>query len=810
MIKETFRRIEYSDETKFLKTDNRIELKEYSEDLIFLANYNSSLEANFSEGVATPVTTGSPENADFDSFGLTQHANLKGSLTYEYTGFTSLNEEGRISFRLSSGFDNVYGEQIFKNEDPLTVVETTVYGFKLYLDGVFQANLSISLDSGATKIDVFNAFTTEVASYANVAYDNLKIKMVSLALAQLVNIEEPDTGESLITLMGGVETPVVPNGPSANIDFLKLKPAANLNNTIILTHTTDSHILIKMYNSTGTLIVDEDAGIWSNTSAVYNSFELSWNESIGQLFIGGILKHLFLTGFTREGSVTDLVIQGIDTTDYHKIDEVILKNTFGNTKNYTPTTIPLTPYSAENPYVDIFFGDGFKENEVTDLTINSSVGTNFIVKIGHTWYYYFSSAWRASDGTFAQSTSTDIFETQFSSLFFNENYDLDVRVFFHTDGIETVWIDEFSIITEAGNEAAAYITGTVAITGTVDLSTNSSVEITTNLGNVTVDLASSAVDSSVTTLAEIKQAIDDAAVPGLASASDDGDGHLVLLSSSTGNDAIVAIDHSALNDVLDLVWDTEGSTDLGEDTEIVSEFSDYGVLYNWVRSSLGAPLVPVELTDEQLDNCIASAVYHYNKWRNFSENVEKTTLTGSSDSGYEIPAITGGVDNITDIILSPRYPTSYYNGRSELMSNLYIQAIYDSSGIMANAADYHIALVASKDLNMILNTGITWEFIDNKLFLYPTPPPSLMVGIKYKAPLSLSEIVNSQSIKDFTLAEAKIALGSIRSTFGNAIPGGDGMLQLNGGELKQEGKQEKTDLLASWKSSTNCYEFLIG
>jgi hypothetical protein len=810
MIKETFRRIEYSDETKFLKTADRIELKEYTDDLIFLANYNSSLDAQFSTGVSVPTITGAPENADFDSFGLTQHCNLKGSLTYEYGGFTTLIEEGKASFRLSSGFDNVYGEQTFKNENPATVLATTNYGFKLYLDGAFQADLSITLDAGATKVDVFNAFSVEVAPYANVIYDTLKIKMLSLVLAQLINIEDPDSGESLLTLMGGVETPVVPNGPSVDIDFFKLTPLGNLSNAIILTHTTTSHILIKMYNSSGTLIVNEDAGIWSNTSAVYDEFEISWNESIGQLFIGGRLKHLFLTGFTRENILTNLVLQGIDETDYHKIDEVVLKNTFGNTKDYTPTTIPLTMFSAESPYVDIFFGDGFKENEVTDLVINSSIGTNFIVKIGHSWYYYYSGAWRASDGTFAQSSTADIFETQFLNLFFNENYDLDIRVFFHTDGYENVWIDEFSIITEVGNESAAFITGTVAITGTVDLSTDKSVEITTLNGNVAVDLSSAAIDTSAVTLAEIKQAIDDAAIPGLASASDDGDGHLVLLSTSTGNEAIVAIDHALTDSALDLIWDTEGSTDLGEDTEIITEFSDYSSLYSWVRSSLGAPLVPVELTDEQLDNCISSAVYNWNKWRNFTENLETIRLVGSPAIGYEIPAITGGPTNITDVILEPRYPASYYYGRGELMNNLWIQAMYNNPAVMANAADYHISLVAGRDLNIILNTTPTWEFINNRLFILPEPPPSLRVGIKYKSALSLSEIINSQAIKDFTLAEAKIALGNIRSTFGNQVPGGDGMLQLNGSELKQEGKQEKEELKASWKSSTNVYEFIIG
>ncbi len=813
MIKETFRRLEFSDESKFLQNDSRIELKKYSDDLIFFVNFNGTFDADYTSGEETPTLVGSPVISDFDSFGLTQHGSLKGSVTYGYEAFINLKDEGSISFRLSSGFDNDYGEQVFINEDPNTVLsDDTNYGFKLFLDDILQGSFSISLDIGATKADVFNALSIEIAAYSNVLYssDN-RIKMTSLVLAQKIHIEEPDSGDSLITLMGGVDIPIIPNAPTTDIEFFKLEPDSGSNNKISLVHNTNGQIILNMYDEFGVLKVNENIGIWSNKSIYYSEFELSWNETIGQLFIDGELRSLFMTGFTRNTILTKLTIQGNDATDYHKIDELIINNTFGNTKNYTPTTIPLTPYDQNNPYVDIYFGDGFKENEVTDLiTTTSDTGINLIVKIGHTWYYYLSGSWRESDGTFSQSTDVDTFEVNFSKLFFNENYDLIIRVFFNSNGYTPVWADEISIVTEEGNSAAAYITGTIAITETVDLSTNSFVEITTDSGTVEVDLSTAALDDSAATLQEIKQAINDANVPGLALATDDGDGHLILLSSNTGSDALVAIDHSDESSALDLVWDSEGSTDLGEDTETVSEFFDYSELYRFVRSKLGAPLVPVELTDEQIDDCISSSVYHYNKWRNFSENVEVITLTGSPSAGYEMPAIVGGETNVTEIILSPRYPTSYYNGRSELMSNLYIQAIYDSTGLIANAADYHISLVATRDLDMILNTEVRWEFINKKLFLYPTPPASLKVGIKYKAALTLSEIVNSQPIKDFTLAEAKITLGNIRSTFGNSIPGGDGMLQLNGSELKSEGKEEKETLKQSWKSSTNLYEMIIG
>jgi hypothetical protein len=42
------------------------------------------------------------------------------------------------------------------------------------------------------------------------------------------------------------------------------------------------------------------------------------------------------------------------------------------------------------------------------------------------------------------------------------------------------------------------------------------------------------------------------------------------------------------------------------------------------------------------------------------------------------------------------------------------------------------------------------------------------------------------------------------------VPGGDGMLQLNGSELKAEGTADRDRILEDWKKTTNVYEFIIG
>ena len=816
MIKETFRRIEFSDEQKFVKTDNKIELKEYTDDLLFLLNFNGTFNAEYSFDSPTPTITGNPEIADFDAFGFTQHCNLKGSLTYIKENFSQLTNEGTISFWLSPGFDNAQGEQTFVQEEPNVISLSALYGFEIFIDGVSQGKYSFTLNPNDTKAEVFNGISTvlstnNIEATTEYATDG-RIKIKTTQIGKFVEIKDSDevNVNSLIDLMGGVEEPILPNGPTTAIEFFKLQNANN-KNSISLTHTTDSHILLRLYDKDGNLVIDEDTGVWSSITTNYYNFELNFNDNIGQFFIDGKLKSVFITNFSREAVDTELVLQGIDDTDYHKIDEVIIKTTYTHNKNFEPATEPLMRYATDKPYIDIFFDNGFKEQEVKDIIIKASqTGTHYVVKIANTWYYYASSAWRISDGSFNQSNTIAEIEAHFAELYFNENYDLEIRVFFESDGNTQVWIDEISIIIEEGSSSSATIVGTVSLEQPVDLSTDMFVEISTDQDSAIVDVSSAALDVSSVSLEEIKQAINDAHIPGLAPATDDGNYHLVLQSTNEGSDALVQIGHAPNNSALPIIWDTEGSTDVGEDTEIVTDESDYSEIYRYVRSKLGAPLVPVELTDEQLDDCIASAVYNYNKWRNFKEKLEFVQLKGNPTIGYEIPPTVGGEENITEIVFETEYPVNYYVGNDELLKNIYVQEIFKNNDIVPSAADYHISLVASKDLGIILGTGIKYEFINRRLFLYPSPPTSLRIGIKYKAAMTLSEIVNSQPIKDFVLAEAKIILGNIRSTFGNQIPGGDGMLQLNGSELKTEGQQEKEALLASWKSSTNVYEFIIG
>jgi hypothetical protein len=463
-------------------------------------------------------------------------------------------------------------------------------------------------------------------------------------------------------------------------------------------------------------------------------------------------------------------------------------------------TLTLTPYAADDPYIDIYFGSGFKDEELKDLNLNCHSGCNFVVKLANTWYYYISGAWRTSDGTYAQSISPSVMETKFSDLYFNENQEMIIRVYFHSDGQTLVWIDEISINIELGEAAPATITGTIDLTTTVDVSVDSHVIITTNQGSAEVNVSTGALDPTNITLDEIKNAIDAANVPGLASVSDDGNGHLVLQSETTGNDAQITISAGSTSNALPIIWGFEAS-DSGED-ESESFYFDYSVLYDWIRVKLGAPTVPVELTDEQLSSCIGSAVYWYNYYRNAKESLIYVQLNGNPNDGYDIPAEIASEDDIIEIILTPRFPYTYYVGREDLMGNLYMQYFFHKyrSGYQDLLGDYYITLSTEKDIGIILGTYVKWEFLNGKIFIHPRPDPANMrVGIRFRSAITVEEINTNYFIRQYALGSSMEILGRIRATFGSQIPGGGELITLRGAELIEEGRAKKESVIEQMK-----------
>lgn len=807
---ESFRSIVYSDSSLFEAIDNKISLKSYKDDLLFYNSFDDSVNANYSVGNSVATSTGTNVTENFGVFA--QHVNVQGTLKYDAENFADLTNEGTIKFRLKTGFNNGICHQ-----DTLTTFGTIYsqdYTFDLYINGTNEKTCTVSLTSGMT----IGQILAEIMLPANLGTTSVEVINISGDLLRFTTdiagdyIEVKSSGtNSLLDLFGGVSVPVLANGPTVNTTILALTNETNNYNKITLTHTTTSNLIINIYNKLGTLIATKDFGVFSNSYLSYYAFDISWSSNLLFLFIDGELVGVTnYLDLDRDNIDTKLVLTG-STTNPYKIDELIIFNTIQSYKNYTVETTALTPYTTTTPYIEIDFGTGYNENEVKDLNLNCSDNCNFVVKLGSTWYYYLSGSWRISDGSYSQSTTPGTMETKFGDLFFNVDAPLLFRVYFSSDGLTECYLDELSIIMERGDEQPAVVIGTVDLTNAVNLVTNKNITITTGSGTVEVDVSVGANNAAAVTLSEIKAAIDAAGVAGLALAKDDGYGHLVLETSATGASALISVSEGGSADALDIVWGFD-ATDTGEAADD-SVSIDYTPLYDFVRTSLGAPIVPVELTDGQLDVCLQEAVYEFNRWKNFKENIHYMTLAGNEREGYEVPAIIGGGDNIIDVIIKPRLPFGYFSTSADAAANIYVQYFfnkYGKPGANGFLTDYSLMISFQKDMGLILGTEPRWYILNDKLFVHPRPNSAMMVGIQYRASLSIDEIVNSTLIKRYVTAKAKVLLGNIRGTFGGSIPGGAENIQLNSAEMISQGKEELDAVKNEMKGQSEPLGFVFG
>src|SRR6478609_1248579 len=601
------------------QVDNYIQLKHYVDNLGFYSSFESTLDANFFAGIKTPATTGTitfQSSAPFGQLALFNNA----TAIYDKTNFTGIIlNQGSIQFRVQAFYNNARGYQEFTALTP-TVPSNGTYGFKLSVNGVLT-NVSFAATTTSSMLALVSNINAALPVTASASLSvNNKIRITSINFGDPILISNPVSGNNFITVMGGVDAPRMPNANTTDVDLITLGEVSGNNNKIILTHKTDSSIWLKMYNSTGVLIVNQKVHDWDNDNHTYYAFELDFNETIGQFYVDGIMKSIFQTGFARTDSGQLTISSG--TTQY-KFDELIIFKTYQNNRNFTPATSNLSQYSTAVPYVDLKFTEDLDLGNVTSAIITASFGTSYIANIGGVSQYYIADGWHSSNGTYAESTDLTLFQEKFPELNFN-GQTLIVRVFFASDGNTPEYISGFDIIEDVTNAKPATLTGAINLNTPVDLTTYNKIKITTTGG--TFDVTLTGATQSAVTLQEIKNSINAANIPYLAPAADDGAGHLRLFTTNTGDSAILAVDDGTTASALPLVWGEKSSVVGTEETNTLS--LDYTEIKRYIKSYLGAPIAPVELTEEHLEDCVSYAVYYYNYYRNSKNELLRTTLQG--------------------------------------------------------------------------------------------------------------------------------------------------------------------------------------
>lgn len=774
-----------------------------------------------------------------------------------------------------------------------TYPENNIYSFRVKVNETDEHDVDIILEPEDSLNDFLDKINIQLTTTrAEAKFFDTKLGIASKDYGGTIEILENNLSNSFIDLLGGVSKGILPNAPSENITIFDFYNEINNNNRITITHSPNSDIIINFFDREGNIFISEVIEKWNNSNDSWQLFELSFNNTIGSFFINGLLKKVFITNGLNRIAENSIFLRA-GSTDFYSFEELKVYDTMLYSSNHEYSFEKLKKYDDSNPYIDIHMGNGFKESEVADIYINCSDNCSFSIKPNENWYYWYLDQWIESDGSYSQSTTLDVLETNFEKLYFEENFDLVIRVYFNSNGENDVWVDEIEIETEKTEDYPAIITGQVLLDNPVDLSSDQHVVISTDAGDLEVDLTStmlgekasitgtenlssgydwslsnesfeidtntivldqttnnldeiiSLIESQVPAdtynfinedgylkiesvdfgssvsfelsevsgglstlgfsegvvngedpdltnvfLSDIKSAINDAGIPGLAPAASDYEDRLVLMSNSQGQDAYIGISEGVSSNALDIIWGDEDSNN-GEDNQ--EEVFDYSYIFDKIRSKLGAPTVPVELTDEQLRHCVSKAVYWYNYYRSDKKDRIKVFLKGTPKEGYVIPEEIPDENDIEEIIIKPRFPLLYNSSGSteSILNNVWAQTLFRGRGKGYGSAigDYYVVYSTMQDYSNLFGLDVSWEIYNNRLFIHPEPS-DMEVGITFKSAIDIKRINTEPLITSYALGEAKIVLGNIRTTFGGTIPGGAETIQLNGDSLKQEGATE--------------------
>lgn len=225
-----------------------------------------------------------------------------------------------------------------------------------------------------------------------------------------------------------------------------------------------------------------------------------------------------------------------------------------------------------------------------------------------------------------------------------------------------------------------------------------------------------------------------------------------------------------------------------------------GQIKEYVLTMLGAPVLPLELDDQQLENCIDFALQIFEDYAPMEYFQYYTFYTTPGQSVYQLPADVGFVRQI-----SYKETANYAFSASDLGGVIPLEymgagaygsiagGINPQQPVWGKMSDWVLYKQYEDMYNRISGQQGGWEFLGgyNHIKLYPIPYRTYPVAVRYLQRRPDFRMV-TQAMQEGALSFAKIVVGRIRSRITNP-PGPNGGVQLDGQKILEEGLQEKKD-----------------
>lgn len=220
----------------------------------------------------------------------------------------------------------------------------------------------------------------------------------------------------------------------------------------------------------------------------------------------------------------------------------------------------------------------------------------------------------------------------------------------------------------------------------------------------------------------------------------------------------------------------------------------------YVLTLLGAPVLPLELDDQQLYNCINFALQiiedyapmEYFQWYTFYTTPGQSVYTLPNDVGYVRHVVYKSTANyaFSASDLGGVIPLEYMGAGAY---GSIAGGINPQQPVWGKMSDWVLYKQYEDMYNRISGQQGGWEYLGgyNTIKIFPVPYRTYPVAVWYLQRRPDFRMV-TQAMQEGALAFAKIVVGRIRTRIQNP-PGPNGGVQLDGQKILEEGLQEKKE-----------------
>ena len=233
------------------------------------------------------------------------------------------------------------------------------------------------------------------------------------------------------------------------------------------------------------------------------------------------------------------------------------------------------------------------------------------------------------------------------------------------------------------------------------------------------------------------------------------------------------------------------------DPTLFNDKDELSQLKNYILRRLGWPLIRVEITEDQLVDCILDAVREYHEWAAMDYASEIVTVPGGNT--VEIPEHIKS-DDIVDIIFERDYYDSLASGMGmmgfdETLGGVLPYSLSGRSSLIKDfdIAGYYLYLRHMEDFKKALGIRDYFEIIDRKIRLFPANRRYKNIGILYKPMLTETDAEQINWIRKYSLALAMVTVGTIRSKLGGFSSTGTN-IAVDGADMISRGNEAITKL----------------